>query len=234
MYRPLCVLFALVACLPTLEAQGELAADDVLSYRIQMGVGATSEEVWDGAVTVSSGELLGLRNWRPRPEDQLIGRNEWKLTSHKMVNFPWRAYEHPVNEGVRPYWWVRGVIVDLEAQAGTRVNVRTQQGRFSFNINEIPFGQTKSFLDGRVLVDRVPPAERLSDSSYESDFVTMLSGAGGEVWSAWVGYQGGANYVLARRFDGREWGPVQRVTEKPGDIFLVKLGRDIKGRPWAV
>jgi len=234
MFRPLCVLFALLSCSPTLDAQGRLTADNVLSYRIQMGVGATSEEVWDGAVTVSSGDLLGVRNWHPRPEDQLVGRNEWKLTSHKMVNFPWRAYEHPVNEGVRPYWWVRGVIVDLEAQAGTRVNVRTRQGRFSFNVNEVPFGETKPFLDGRVLVDRVPPAEKLSDSSYESDFVTMLSGTGGEVWAAWVGYQNGANYVLARRFDGRQWEPARRVTDQPGDIFLVKLGRDIKGRPWAV
>lgn len=234
MLRTLCVLIAFLAPSGAALAQGELAADNVISYRIQMGVGAASAEVWDGAVTVSSGELLDVRNWHPRPEDQLIGRNEWKLTAHEMVNYRWRPYEHPPNKGVRAQWWVRGVIVDLEAQAGTRVNVRTEQGRFSFNVNEIPFGETRPFLDGRVLVDRVPSAEKVSDSTYESDFVTMLSGAGGAVWTAWVGYQNGANYVLARRFDGNEWGPVHHITEKPGDVFLVKLGRDIKGRPWAV
>lgn len=231
MFRSLLLLLPLLTLAPAALAQG---GEETISYRLRFGVGATSEEVWDGAVTVSSGDLLQVRNWHPRPEDELIGRNQWKLTTHRMVNYNWRAYEHPINEGVRPYWWVRGVVADVAPRAGARVNVRTEQGRFSFNVNEIQVGEVKPFLGGRVLVDRVPVAEKLTDDAFEDDFVAMLPGAGGRVWSAWVGFQNGANYVLARSFDGKSWGPVHRVTEKPGDIFLVKLGRDIKGRPWAV
>ena len=234
MLRPIRILTLLLCGAGGLLAQPAGAVEGVLSFRIQLGVGATSEEVWDGAVTVSSGDLLKVRNWHPRPEDQMVGQNEWKLTAHTMVNFPWRAYENIQNKGVRPHWWVRGVIVDLRAQAGTRVNVRTQQGRFSFNVNEAPVGETKAFLGGRALVDRVPVTEKLSDAAYEDDFVTMLSGTGGEVWTAWVGYQNGGNYILGRRFDGKEWTATERITDTPGDIFLVKLGRDLKGRPWAV
>ncbi|MEZ5361943.1 MAG: hypothetical protein R2748_06245 [Bryobacterales bacterium] len=30
----------------------------------------------------------------------------------------------------------------------------------------------------------------------------------GEVWTAWVAFKDGANFVMARRFDGSSWGPV--------------------------
>ncbi|MBI1358077.1 MAG: hypothetical protein GC160_27400 [Acidobacteria bacterium] len=229
----LSTLALLAAAALPLPAQTPLTADDVMSFRIQLGVGATSEEKWDGAVTVSGGELLEVRNWHPRREDEM-GRNEWRLTTHKMENFPYRAYEHPPNTGVQPYWWVRGVIVDVKARAGTRLNVRTEQGRFAFNVNEIEVGRSKPFLGGRALVDRVPPAEKLSDAERQDDFVTMLSGKGGEVWTAWVAYRDGGNAILARRFNGAKWEPAQQVTDDKQDIFLVKLGRDIKGRPWAV
>ena len=227
------VSFLLIASL-TLSAQVQSGAEDLKSFRIRMGVGATSEQKWDGAVTVSGGQLVGVRNWHPRPEDEMVGRNEWRLTTHKMTNYSWRPVENPPEAGTIAHYWTRGVIVDVKTQPGTRVNVRTEQGRFSFNINEIELGQTGRFLNGRVLVDVVPPVEQLTGQEYEDDYVDMLSGQGGEVWTAWVGYKDGANYALARRFDGSAWGPVQKITDQPGDIFLVKLGRDIKGRVWAI
>ena len=208
--------------------------DGLQSFRIRMGVGAMAEEKWDGAVTVSAGELVGLRNWHPRPEDEMVGRGEWRLTAHKMTNYVWRPIEKPPEAGEQAHFWTRGVVVDVNAQPGTRVNIRTEQGRFSFNVNDIePLTET-SFLGGRVLVDRVPTVEALTTQEYEDDYAAMLSGQGGEVWTAWVGFKDGANHVLARRYDGSAWGPVQEVTEGPGDVFLVKLGRDIKGRPWAI
>jgi len=225
---------ALLSCL-ALTAQNSLADPDVRSYRIRMGMTDRAETDWSGRVTVSGGDLLNVRNWRPRPEDEMVGRNEWKLASKKMVNYAWRAYQIPPNTGRRDYFWPRGVIVDARVQAGTRVNVATEQGRFSFNVGEINAAQPKSYLDGRVIVDLVPAAEKLSGAELEDDFITLLGGEGGEVWTAWVAFdpRTSSNHVLARRFNGVSWGGPQRVTPD-GDVFLVKLGRDIQGRPWAV
>ncbi|MEZ5395445.1 MAG: sialidase family protein, partial [Bryobacterales bacterium] len=227
-------LFSLFIASASLSAQVTAGQAGVESFRIRFGVGATAEQKWDGAVTVSAGELVEVRNWHPRPEDEMIGRNEWRLSTHKMLNYTWRPVESPPNTGTREYFWPRGVVVDVKAQPGTRVNVRTEQGRFAFNVGEIALLEEKAFLNGRVLVDRVPTVGALTGAEYEDDYAAMLSGAGGEVWTAWVAFKDGANFVMARRFDGSSWGPVQQVTEQPGDVFLVKLGRDIKGRPWAI
>ncbi len=216
------------------SAQVSLAGGDVASYRIRLGMTDTAEKTWDGAVTVSGGELLQVRDWHPRPENEIVGRNEWRLSSHKMVHFGWRPWEDQHNQTRRDYYWPAGVIVDVRVSPGTRINVRTEQGRFAFNIREIELGKAVSFLNGAALVDRVPSADKLSDAAYENDFVTTLDGRNGEVWTAWVAFKDASNQVLARRFDGSAWGPVETVTERPGDTFLVKLGRDVRGRVWAI
>jgi len=227
-------VLVLLSTLP-LAAQPSLADPDVRSYRIRMGLTDSAETDWSGRVTVSGGDLLQVRNWRPRPEDQMVGRNEWKLSSRKMVNYAWRPYQITPNEGRRDYYWPRGVIVDARVRAGARVNVSTAQGRFSFNVGEIRTAAPKAYLNGRVIVDLVPAAEKISGTDLEDDFVTLLGGEGAEIWTAWVAFDPDttSNHVVARRFNGVSWGEPQRVTPD-GDVFLVKLGRDIQGRPWAV
>src|SRR2546430_17277087 len=44
----------------------------------------------------------------------------------------------------------------------------------------------------------------------------------------------GANEIFARRFNGSAWEPAQKILTAPGDVFLAKMGRDKKGRPWVV
>ncbi len=218
------------------SAQTPLTDPDVRSFRIRFGLTDQVETKWDGTVTVSSGELLRVRNWHPRPIDRIEGRNGWSLSSRKMTHYRYRPWQITPSEGERAFFWPRGVIVDAKVQPGTRINVRTEQGRFSFNVDDVAPAASKAFLNGAVRVDQVPPAEKLSGPDLEDDFVTLLGGQGGEVWVAWVAYSAAdeANHILARRYDGERWGPAQRVTEGRGDIFLVKLGRDIQGRPWAI
>jgi len=57
--------------------------------------------------------------------------------------------------------------------------------------------------------------------------------------AAWVTFRGplkasGAGEVFARRFNGSTWESPQKITSEPGDIFLAKMGRDKKGRPWVI
>lgn len=211
-----------------------LADDSVVSFRVRFGVTDTQERAWDGTVTESNGELLGVRDWRPRPENQINPPASWTLSTHRGINFRWRPWEFPPPTGPKEYFWTPGVILDVKTSAGTRLNFRTEQGRFAFNPRDVPLGSPMAVLDGAVLVDRVAPGELLSTSEYQDDFVSMLSGSDGEVWVAWVAYRNNANEILARRFDGSNWEAVQTVSERPGDVYLAKMGRDRNGRVWVI
>ena len=217
-----------------LMAAPELSGDDIASFRVRFGLNDTAQTVWDGSVSVSSGELVQLRDWHPRPENEIVAPDGWKLSTHKGVNYRVANYLHPPNTGVQEYYWTPGVVVDVRGTDGARVRIETAQGSFDFRSREVPLGESRQFLNGSAVVERVPPTEKLTGDEYEDDFVAILGGDSGEVWVAWVAYKDGANHILARRYDGETWGDVQRISDGPSDAYLVKLGRDKTGAPWFV
>ncbi len=226
------VLFAFLAV--PLMAAPELTGDDIASFRVRFGLNDTAQTAWDGSVSVSSGEFVQLRDWHPRPENEITPPNRWKLSTHKGVNYRVANYLHPPNTGVQAYYWTPGVVLDVRGSGGARVSIETAQGSFEFRSGDVPLGEPQRFLDGSVIVERVPPAEKLTGDEYEDDFVAILGGDSGEVWVAWVAYNDGANHIFARRHDGSSWGDLQRISEGPSDAYLVKLGRDKTGAPWFV
>jgi hypothetical protein len=234
-------LFAVALLYPQRSAVSQtLASDDsVMSFRMRFGVNDAEPKTWDGSLTVSGGEALRIRNWRPRPGDRIDGARAWSLATRKGINFDRRAWEEEVPSGVVPYINSAGVIVDLKTTAATSVQVETRQGTFVVTPRILETGKAVSVLGGSVLIDRVPTAEMISAPEYEDDFAAMLSGQNGEVWAAWVTFRGplkasGAGEVFARRFNGSAWESPQKITTEPSDIFLAKMGRDKKGRPWVV
>jgi hypothetical protein len=69
-------------------ASQTLTSDDsVISFRMRFGVTDTAPKSWDGSLTVSSGEALRIRDWHPRPGDQIDGNRTWSLSSRKGLNF---------------------------------------------------------------------------------------------------------------------------------------------------
>lgn len=224
------LLVAFVLFAPIVLGQ-TLLRDDVVSFRIQLGVSDTAERDWSGKVTVPVGDLAGLRVWRPHEGSQAKADGTFALASYKGMNFTWRPWETPPPAGKVPYTRNPGLVVDVGAEAGSRVVVSTEQGRFAFRVDEIPYGTAKTFLDGSVLVDRVPPAERVSADTHQSDYATIMAGPDGQTITAWIGYRDGANEVLARRFDGTSWGDVRTISPSPGDYFLVKAAQNAQGMP---
>ena len=210
-----------------------LSGDHVISLRVRFGVTDTRPTAWDGKVTISGGELLGLRNWHPRPDDR-VGKDNWTLGTTKAPNFVMRAWDEARLAPPPLYMNVPGVIVDVKATAGTKLNFQTKNGAFTIAPAAVAGGAERMELGGRVAIERVAPAQVLSSSDYQNDYATMLSGSNGEVWAAWIGYKDEANEIFARRFDGQAWGPVQKITDKPSDVFHAKMARDRAGRPWVI
>lgn len=212
--------------------QTPAAATPTASFRMRLGVNDKAPRSWNGSVESAGGEVVGVRFWRPRPGYVLTSKTAWTAASTHGALFQRRAWDDDLIQPSSAPVLAPGLIVDVRGAGG--VNVTTPQGSFRVDVGALEAGRTLAYLGGSVLVDRVPAAQLLSTPEYQDDFATLLAGAQGEVWVAWVGYRNQGNQILARRFDGKTWGPVQTVSERPGDYFVVKLGRDRQNRFWAV
>src|SRR5262245_35115176 len=180
------------------QSAGSHSVDGVVSFRVRFGVNDTEPKQWDGSATVSNGELVGLRNWHPRPGDR-VSKADWTLATRRGANFVRRAWEEEQIGGVVAYLTVPGLIVDVKELPGAKVAFQTRNGSFEVAPESLSAGSPLKLLNGSVVVDRVPSAELLSSSDYANDFPTMLSGRDGEVWIAWVAYRNKGDEVLARR-----------------------------------
>ncbi len=134
------------------------------SFRILLGVTDRAATPWDGSITVSPGAIASIRGWRFLAADSTDSVSSWQCSTRRGVG-------NGVNAGpLLP----NGVIVTTEGDAaGATFNVKTTQGSFSFSAADIAWGQDKAFLDGSVLVDRVPSMARLTESTDEQDFPAM-------------------------------------------------------------
>ncbi len=215
------------------QEAGSLAGDDVVSLLVRLGVNDAAARDWDGSVEVSGGELLGVRDWRPRPDNEVAG-NTWKLASYQGPNYRHRPWSETHNVGPVEYVRSPGLVVDVRGNGGSRLMFATANGEFDVRLADVAVGRRLRFLGGDVTVERVPGVERLTSDDYQNDYATVLGSDGDEVWAAWIGYRDDASEVLARRFDGQKWGEAQSLSEQPGDHYMVKMGRDGKGRPWVV
>ncbi len=214
--------------------------ESVVSFRVRFGLTDTGPTDWSGTLEVTNGEVVRFSNWHPRPGDEIIGTTSKGTTSWTLSTRPGShrrglgSYNTLKSLDSAPYLLIPGLVVDVKVTPGTRMKFETKQGSFDVDPRTLMTGFSGILLDGAVAVDRVPSAERLSTGDYENDFATALGGKDGEIWVAWIAYRNKASEVLVRRFDGKAWGEIQRVMDKPGDVHVVRMGRDKQGRPWAV
>lgn len=205
-----------------------------VSVHVRFGLLDTAATSWDGSAKVVNGELLRVRDWRPRPENSVDLQGSWELSTHRNINYNWRPFENLPDRAVMPYFWTPGVVLDIRARAGSEVCIETAQGDFAFAVRDTRLAEPRQFLGGAVVVERVPTVEKLTTDAFEDDFPAILGGSGGEVHVARLAYRDEANEILTRRFDGTSWGSAETVTEAPGDIHLVQIGRAVDGAVWFV
>lgn len=227
------VVIAALLLIPrdTVHSQAAAVLDDTIaSFRVEFGVADTEPRSWDGTLAASGGEVTALRNWRPRPGDAIAGTASWKLATRQGLNFVKRAWEVPFAEPQRPYLLTTGLIVDVKGSTGTRVKIDTPQGSFDVSPFDLRAGQPQPVLDGKARIERVAPAQQVSSADAQSDFATAVAHPSGELWVAWIAFQGGRNEAVARRFDGHEWAASQKVSGDHEDVFLVKAARGGNGQ----
>ncbi|MBN8728970.1 MAG: hypothetical protein J0L64_00395 [Acidobacteria bacterium] len=203
-------------------------AEDVAQVRVELGLLDRAARSWNGKLSVSGGEILAVRNWRPRPGES-VSNTAWTLATWKAPNFVKRPWEKPFNEPQLTYIRQPGVIIQVRGSVATAVTMETTEGSFAVKPFALEFGATKRELAGQVSVERIASMESVSNTELNSDFATIAAAANGDLWTAWVEYANDKNAVMARRQSGGSWSAVEKVSGDHADVFLVKAARDGKG-----
>lgn len=159
-----------VAAGVSLYSQGrntkETAMPAAVAFRVLLGVGDKEPTDWDGSVTVSPGRIENIQGMHFRGPDSTDSRSKWKASSGLSLTPVGRAYA-----GMRAPVLPNGIIISAASDdANATFQIKTRQGDFSFQAREVPFGARKQFLDGRVVVDRVPDTIALANSPEDQDF----------------------------------------------------------------
>jgi hypothetical protein len=218
------------------------------SYLVILGVGDTAATNWDGSIAVTGASIQILRGWRFTGTDSISGTTSWKMNTRPSpaLNPP-----GPVQEN--------GLIVKISAAAGpVTFNITTTLGNFSFSTQDVPFGVSKSFLNGRALVAQTGAQSQLTSSTEEEDFPSMAR-SGDDVYLAYTEFVHGDRSLalgtgtaqpiidfafLARPAGGdqvllmhysvsqRTWIGPFAVTGTGEDVMRTAVAIDGQGRAW--
>ena len=201
------------------------AAPNAVSMRVTFGYLRAAPKSYDGSVAVSGGQLRGLELWRGLQQDSASGAS-WKLQVRRLPfeNQPDRP--NPIGGGTPGIQNVvpAGLFVTVDSGA-SQLSFKTAQGAFSVPMRDVVYGRVLHYLDGDVLVERVPAPVQISESAEQHDYPSLCVTRSGSVWTAWQAYQDNGDHVYARTMGGA----AMRLTDQKGDIYRTSVGEDAAG-----
>src|SRR6185295_10774613 len=132
-----------------------------VAVRVLLGVGDQEDTDWSGGVTARGATIATVAPWRFDTGDAMQPGNRWKMKSRRIRAFgaasaptstsaptPSTVFT-PTTVYARPYS-SNGVIVSLTGESeDTSLEVQTPRGAFTVKLSEIPYGKSKSGLNGK-------------------------------------------------------------------------------------
>jgi hypothetical protein len=225
-----------------------LQAQTPMSFRILCGVTDATPTRWDGLLKVKNAGPYTLEGWRFEGDDSVNGIH---------FHFSTRAARR-FGESEGKTIVANGLIITASAATGSSEFVfKTAQGEFNFRASEIPYAKGIYELDGRVYVDRIPVAARLTITPEEEDYPSVASGPNGDIWLAYVQFHHspdadnlrtaiseapqdfkqyaeptGGDQIWARKCSAGNWGEAIALTPPGGDLYKTAVAVDGNGRAW--
>jgi hypothetical protein len=238
--RVLLVVFLVSPCV--------LRAQVPASFRVLLGVTDSVSTRWDGTISPKQAGNITTEGWRFEGADNIDG-TLFHLNTH-----PARIFNSPTGGNVT----ANGFIINADSVSdSTEFAISTAQGDFAFRASEAPYGQGVYKLGGRVYIDRVSPAVRLTNTPEEEDYPSAAAGPDGKIWVAYVQFHHSADHLKLRvtpRVDPKKyaqyaaptggdqiwvqsytngnWQPPIAVTNAGSDQYRTAVSVDGSGRAW--
>jgi hypothetical protein len=216
------------------------------SFRVVLGALDTEPTDWSGQVAVNGGEVTALAGWRFEDKDAVQGTSGWKCRTRDDIA-PGRRYPidgptgKPKGKAVKAPW-PSGVDLTVRGASPT-LTLTFTQGEVRFTPADVHLGEAKTFLGGRVRVERLPAvsvprpaAAGKTEGARQDDYPALWVRPGTpKQYLAWVAYHRGADRVLLAERDGPA-GPWSRpiTVDGPGRHFRVALAGTLDGTLWVV
>ncbi len=244
MRRSIIVLLGFILVIPSAKLRAQTPA----SFRVLFGVTDSSSVRWDGTLQVKSSGEYRLEPWRFEATDHIDG-TRFHINTHPELIFGGNHYGEVV---------ANGFIITVSALSeSSEFGFTTAQGDFEVRASGVPFGKGIYKLAGRVYVDRLPVATRLTNTPEEEDYPSMAAGANGDVWLAYVQFHHGADadmlrdsppkvpadfklyaeptggdQIWAQKWSDGSWGEPIAVTSAGGDRYRTAVAVNGNGRTW--
>jgi hypothetical protein len=108
------------------------------------------------------------------------------------------------------------------------LEIDTSAGKAAIRVKDVVFAAPKSFLDGKIVAQRLPSATRIAASPSDNDYPAITRDRAGSLWVAYVSYKRGGepDMAAAARGDFSTFVP----TGNGDQIWLVKFD----GKEWSV
>ena len=214
-----------------LHAREPFDDPQLVSIRVQLGVGDKQPTRWDGKLSVSGGEPAGLASLRPKPDDSIAG-SSWEMASWQGPNFrypptkPQPVTGIPVNISAR-VWWPPSAAADgrasrsrpSRATSGSICATCRLAGRQRFPRGAGGCGQNARH------------AEDIRRRASKRLCVHKPARPDGQLWVALDRLPRRGERSPAAPLRRALLGEIETVTEKPGDVFLAKAARAAANGP---
>jgi len=191
------------------------------SYLVILGVGDTAATVWDGSVTLTGATIQIIRGWRFSGTDAISETSSWKLSTRET---PSLTPPGPVQEN--------GLIIKITDQATPATfNITTQQGNFSFSTQDLPFGVSKTFLNGRALAARTGTQFQLSSSEEDEDFPAIAQ-SGDDIYLTYTEFVHGDRSVATGQSTSQPLTDFSFLARPAGGDQVFLMHYSISQRVW--
>jgi hypothetical protein len=217
----------------------------VHTFRITLGLHDRQPTDWSGQVAVEGGEVVALTGWRFEGKDAVQGTTGWTCRTRDAIapgqRFPLQpAHGRPKPAPQEP--WSNGVTLTVRGETPS-VTLTLAQGAVRFAVADVPLGEPRTYLDGRVRVERLPetravrpPAPPPTEGAVQDDYPAFwIRYKTRKHYLAWVAYHKGKDRVLLVERDGPDgaWSEPVEVAG-PGDHFRVALAGTHDDTIWVV
>lgn len=225
----LAVSVGALAQVPSLSQPMDSAS--AVSLRLMFGLDRLTPRRWDGGVTLGTGRVARMSGVHFEGRDRILEGSRWRLTN-RVTRYAdsttQRGYD-PVH--TRQFAMIpNGVAATLEAPETSTIEVETEQGSFSFALQDVNFGRERRFLDDLSSVQRIPTTLDLTDGETDSDYPVLAADADGGIWVSWISYSAERDAVWLARHNGERWLEPVRVSPEPyADNFRTAVAIDRNG-----